>query len=533
MIECFFNQPILVLFMIVFSGIALGSIQIKGLSLGLSGVIFTALAAGHFGLKIPGGVGNLGLALFVYCVGLSAGNRFFGAFARQGCKLMVLTLVIIASGVSLTCLCAYVFGISGGIASGIFAGAMTSTPALAAAIESLAEYSSGASIGYGIAYPFGVVGIVLFVQLVPRLLKYDLNAEAGKIGQKGEKRIVSRLVNVTNQQLVGKEIATHDIFDGIACKITRVAKDGRLAPLEADDKFELNQKILLVGQEEALPIATTFIGEFCDNPYPMDTRKERRELILTSAGYAGKSLRELDPIRKDHIVISRISRLGFTFVPTADTVTERNDILTVVGNTQSIEAFSKKIGHRSTAMNQTDLLSLGFGIFIGILLGMLQVGLPGGSTFSLGLAGGPLMAALILGHFGKIGPFVGYIPRPTRVLLQDLGLVLFLANAGVEGGGELIKTVQQYGLVVFLMGFIITVVPMAVGYVVALKVLKMNILECLGGLCGGMTSTPALGAITAKTDSSAPVISYAAAYPVALLLMTIGAQIIIGILSSI
>lgn len=531
MLETILNQPLLVLFAIIFIGIALGSIQIKGLSLGLSGVIFAALAAGHFGLKIPDGIGNLGLVLFVYCVGLSAGNRFFGALAKQGSKLAVLTVVIIGAGVLCTCICGYFFGISNAISAGIFAGALTSTPALAAAIEATAGGSSGASIGYGIAYPFGVVGVVLFVQLIPRMLKYDLNAEAGKMDKIENKSIVSRLIKVTHPHLDGISIADYTTLDGIHCRITRIAKNGRLVPLSAEDKFSTGMEVLVVGQEDSLPLAASFLGELVNNPYPMDTRKERRELIVTSSNYAGKSIRDLDPLKHDGIIISRVSRLGFTFIPSADTIVERNDILTVVGNRENIEQYAGKIGHRSTAINKTDLMSLGFGLSLGILLGMIQIGLPGGAAISLGIAGGPLIAALIMGHFGKIGPFVGYIPRPTRILLQDLGLVLFLASAGISGGGELVNTVREYGGVVFLMGIIVTAIPMIAGYIVAMKFFKMNILECLGGICGGMTSTPALGAIAGKTDSQTPVVSYAAAYPVALIVMTISAQIIIAILA--
>lgn len=531
MFDCLLNQPVLVLFAIIFFGIALGSIPVKGLSLGLSGVIFTALAAGHYGLRIPEGVGNLGLVLFVYCVGLGAGNRFFAALASQGSKLAVLTLVIIGAGVVCTCACGSLFGINSSISAGIFAGALTSTPALAAAMETLAGNTSGVSIGYGIAYPFGVVGVVIFVQLVPKLLRYDLRAQENKTEPSCDTAIVSRLIRVTHAHLAGMAIADYDVFDGMGCRITRIAREGRLVPLSAVDTFEVGGEILVVGQGDSIARATALLGDLCEHTYPMDTSKERRELILTSADYAGKSLRELDPVRKDHIVISRVSRLGFTFVPTADTVLERNDVLTVVGRTGSIERFAASIGHRSSALNSTDLLSLGFGLTVGVLLGMVQVGLPGGGGISLGIAGGPLIAALILGHFGRIGPFVGYIPRPTRILLQDLGLVLFLANAGVAGGADLVHTVREYGAAVFLMGIIVTSIPMLAGYVVAMKVFGMNILECLGGICGGMTSTPALGAIAGKTDSQTPVVSYATAYPVALILMTIGAQVIIRTLS--
>jgi len=202
-------------------------------------------------------------------------------------------------------------------------------------------------------------------------------------------------------------------------------------------------------------------------------------------------------------------------------------VLTVVGSPENLTKYGDKIGHRSQDMNQTDLLSLGFGLSLGIILGLVNFSLGNGLGISLGIAGGPLIVALLLGHFGRLGPIVGYIPRPTRLLLQDLGLVFFLADAGIKGGADLVTTVATHGAAVFIMGVIVTCSGMFAGYFVGMKVFKMNILECLGGICGGMTSTPALGAIASKTDSQAPVVSYATAYPVALILMTIIAKVII------
>lgn len=529
------QQPLIVLFGIIFFGIALGSIQIKGLSLGLSGVLFAALIAGHYGLKIPGGVGTLGLALFVYCVGLSAGNRFFSSLAKQGSKLAILSALIVCTGAFVTYLFGKMLGVPGGISSGIFAGACTSTPALAAASEvmsTMTGQSSGVSIGYGIAYPFGVVGVVLFVQLVPRLFKFDLTEEARNFKGGSSSGISAKLIRVTREDLTGTNISACRVMDKIHCRITRIVKDNKLVPLSPDDEFNPEVELLVVGTKKDIRMAADYLGEVCENPYAIDSDHERRELILTSPSYAGKTLKELDLLSNDRIIISRISRLGFTFIPTGATILQRNDVLTVVGTSENIDKYSLKIGHRSSAINATDIMSLAFGLCIGIILGMVEVGMPGGSTISLGTAGGPLIAALIMGHFGKIGPFVGYIPRPSRVLLQDLGLVFFLADAGIKGGADLLVTVHQYGVTVFIMGMFVTCIPMLLAYVIGMRYFKMNVLECLGGICGGMTSTPALGAIASKTDSQAPVVSYATAYPVALILMTLGAKAIISLLGA-
>lgn len=529
------QDPIFVLFIIIALGMTLGSIKIFGLSLGTSGVLFVALVAGHYQLQIPAGVSSIGLALFVYCVGLGAGGRFFASLARHGSKLAFLAVIVILTAALVTCLCAYGFQIPAGIASGIFAGACTSTPALAAATETLSSTggASGVSIGYGIAYPFGVAGVVIFVQLIPRLFKFDLDAEARKFKNTSqEPKIVSQLVRVTNKNLVGQPIHDCKMLEGFSCPVTRVARNGRLSPLETKDVFEENQEVLIVGTSDKVAHEVAMIGEAIKNTYLMDSVRERKKAIVTNNTIAGKSLRDLQMLKNYGIIVSRITRLGFTFVPSADTIIDRNDVLTIVGASDKLAKFRELVGHRSNALDETDLLSLGFGLAAGIILGCLQFSLPGGNSVSLGIAGGPLIMALILGHFGKMGPVVGYIPRPTRLLLQDLGLVFFLAGAGVAGGADLAKTVMEYGPTVFLMGALITIAPLIIGYFFAMKVFHLNILECLGGICGGMTSTPALGAITSKTDSQAPVVSYATAYPIALILMTIFAKVVIEVIHS-
>jgi len=242
-------------------------------------------------------------------------------------------------------------------------------------------------------------------------------------------------------------------------------------------------------------------------------------------------LRKLRPLKEHGVVITRIQRLGLEFVPSADSLIEMNDMLTIVGDPEQIEKFSQFVGHRPNMINETDLLSLSLGLALGIFIGIIPWSLPGGNPVMLGLAGGPLVVGLILGNLGRVGRLVGHIPRPTRVLLQEFGLVLFLADAGVKGGDALVETLQAHGIGLFLAGILITTIPLALGYLVAVKLLKIDPLQALGGICGGMTSTPALGAITSKTDSQTPVVSYATAYPVALILLTLVAKIVVQVIS--
>ncbi len=527
------DQPLVALFAIIASGLLLGSITIKGINLGSSGVLFSALLAGHLGYSIPSGIGTLGLVLFVYCVGIGAGGRFFASVAREGATLAKLALIIVATGGAITWAGAKLLDLPADLATGIFAGALTSTPALAAATEGLKDSASGVSIGYGIAYPFGVIGVVLFVQLLPRLLKHDLDKIAAEheAGDHTDDRVITVLVEVTNKNLFGKKIATAEINNLNACQVSRIFKSEQLVPLSYGDEFSEGQLVLLVGRSKEITIAIDYLGQRSDRRVLKDVENERQNFLVTDRKIAGQSIRDIAPLKNYGVVITRITRHGLTFVPNTATLIETHDNLTTVGRNEDLKVFAKAVGHRSTAIDSTDLLSLSAGLTLGIVAGLIPIGLPGSTPITLGLAGGPLLVALLLGHFGKVGRIVGHIPRPTRLLLQDLGLVFFLANAGVKGGVSLVTTVQEYGITLFGLGMLISVVPLLFTWPIARKIFKLDPLQALGGICGGMTSTPALGAITAKSDSQVPVISYVSAYPVALIVMILIAKILIELLA--
>ncbi len=524
------QNPTFVLFAILFFGLALGNLSIKGIALGSSGVLFVAMLAGHYKLAIPAGVSDMGTALFVYCVGLGVGNRFFSSLRSRGKNLIILALIIVLTGwFTAWGMCA-LLGIELSVGAGLFAGACTSTPALAAALDAAKAAGLNESIiniGYGVAYPFGVIGIVLFVQLLPRILRKNLSNNQDN-GTPDPHSIITRRVRVTNPEALHKSPAELAQQWHMSCRITRILRDGELRPITTTDTLQENDELLMVGELEKLERDSGLLGHLSSEQSTLRLpQNESAELILLSAAMSNKTMSELDTLRNYGITISRITRLGNTFVPTADTELIRNDVLRVVGSPDAIATFKAECGHRDTAMNTADALSLMGGLMLGILLGKLQFSFGNGDGFSLGMAGGPLVVALILGHFGRLGPIVGYIPRPTRLLVMELGLMLFLAGAGVRGGEKLVETLSENGLSMFFVGAVITMLPLFIGYFVARKFLKMEIAETLGCICGSQTSTPALGAITAQTDSQDPVIAYSTAYPVALIFMTILAQLLV------
>lgn len=528
-IETILHSPLFSLFWIIGLGLALGSVHIKGISLGSSGVIFIALLAGHFGFTIPNGVGSIGLALFVYCVGIGAGGRFFGAIKREGSQLARLALIVVGSGALITWILARYFQLSPAMAAGIFAGSLTSTPALAAATEGAGfDQASDVVVGYGIAYPFGVIGVVLFVQLLPKLLGLKIEDDSKAATQEAAIAVKRCQVEVTNQNLYGKRLCDSSLSALGGCQISRVWRDNRMQPVAYEDRFEAKQRLLLVGDAKAVKIATELIGEPCDQQSAiLDADNERRCLVVTERKVVGKRLIDLDTLKQFGVVVTRISRMEFLFVPNMDTRLEKGDLLTVVGTKEKLTDFESVIGHRSQASSETSLISLASGMALGVAIGLVSIPLPWGDRFSLGLAGGPLVVALLLGHFGKVGGILGYIPRPTRLLLQEMGLVFFLANAGVKGGVSIAEAVQRQGIKVFLIGALITSVPMLVGFICARKIFNLSLGQSLGGICGGMTSTPALGAIVSKTSSQTPITSYATVYPVAVILMALLAKLLV------
>jgi putative transport protein len=531
-IHILLGNPFFALFVVIGAGLLLGSFKIKGLSLGSSGVLFTGLLCGHMGYALPDAVGTIGLVLFVYCIGISAGSRFFGALARDGATFAKMAVLIVGLGALAAWLCHKWLDIPADLAAGIFAGALTSTPALAAATEGLGAEGSNVVIGYGIAYPFGVIGVVLFVQLMPKLLRRDLDKEAEEYKKENEhyNSVLTALAEVKNPNLYGRTISEVVGSSMGAVQISRKLEGEKLVPIRYDDVFAEGQHLFLVGRLKDLDLAVGLIGEKSERPFIKDVENQQRRLVVTNASVVGLVMDKLQPLREYGVMITRVTRMDVTFVPTPDTRIERRDIFTAVGNPDDLDRFAKAIGHRSEAFDETDLLSLSVGISLGVVVGMIPIALPGGEGITLGMAGGPLLVALVLAHVGKVGRLVGHIPRSTRQLLQELGLVFFLASAGVKGGASLVQTVMTSGPSLFLAGVLITLLPMVVAFLLAGRVFKLNNLQALGGICGGMTSTPALGAITARTDSQLPVLSYATAYPVALIVMTVFAKILIGIM---
>ena len=477
------NSSYFALFLIVALGFMLGRIKIKGLSLDVSAVIFIALLFGHFGVIIPKELGNFGLVLFIFTIGIQAGPGFFDSFRSKGKTLIIITLLIICSAALTAVGLKYAFDIDTPSVVGLIAGALTSTPGLAVAIDS--THSPLASIAYGIAYPFGVIGVILFVKLLPRIMRIDLDKEARRLEKERRSQfpeLTTCLFRVTNPAVFGRSLM----------QINARAMTGAVI-----SRHKHNEQI-------AIPTAQTILHEgghlVCG--------------LLT--GYRFVSFR----------IVTRVRRSGIDLSPSPDLALKFGDKLMVVGEKDGIKGVARLLGNDNKQLSDTDFFPIALGIVLGVLFGKLNISFSDSLSFSPGLTGGILMVALLLSAIGKTGPILWSMSGPANQLLRQLGLLLFLAEVGTSAGRNLVATFQESGWLLFGVGAAITLVPMLVAVIVGLFVFKINILDLLGTITGGMTSTPGLAAADSMTDSNIPSVAYATVYPIAMVFLILVIQVI-------
>lgn len=522
-------ENLLALFAVMGLGLSLGKLSWRGISLGTSGVVFVALVAGHFGFQVPRTAGAIGIIIFAYCLGLGAGPGFLQMFLRRGKALGVMSLVMITAAAVTAWGVGRALNLNADLTSGLFAGALTSTPALAVAAERLLA-DSNVAVGFGIAYPFGVIGVILFVQLVPRFLSSGgpQDSESGVTNDADDGAITRMLVHVVNPAMQAKSLRDVSVLAATNCQVSRLLVGERLVPIPADFELHVDQRVLVVGAKRRLAEVVDVLGKECeDHSYTLDLERQRRRVVATSRDIIGRSLIDLHLRSRFGVTITRISRQDVEFVPKPEEHIHFGDALTAIGEPDGLDRFVKFAGHRERTLDETDLISLSAGLALGIIVGSVKLSI-GERAISLGMAGGPLMVGLALGHFGRIGPVVARIPRAARFLLAECGLALFLAQAGSQAGGQFVEVIRQHGPMLCLASLAVVGVPLIVGLITARFALRLGMLESLGGICGAMTSTPGLGAITSTTESSLPATSYATVYPLALILITILVPLLIS-----
>lgn len=518
-----------VFFLIIALGLIAGNISFKGISLDTSAIIFVALIFGHFGVKLPPILQQIGLVFFIYSVGIQAGPGFFDSFKKQGVHLLLLSVIVVVSGALVTFAASYIFNINTNLAVGLYTGALTSTPGLAAAIES--THSPVASIGYGIAYPFGVLGVILFVKIAPKLFGVDIKEEENKYNSElttEYPKLIHKNFLVENPKIFGKSLGELNIRSMTRTNISRVFHNGVTVTPNLSSKLYEGDIIKAVGTEEDLNKVKLLIGAETGTLIPLDKKFVVKSLLVTNKEIVNKSLAEIGLFSNYNTTATGIRRSGIDITPTAKTRFRFGDKVTVACSENDMHGVSELFGDNKKLLESFPFLSASIGIIIGTLLGLMIIPLPF-LEFKLGLTGGVLISSLVLSKIGKTGPIIWNISGQANQFIRQLGLLFFLASVGTSAGEHMVQTVAENGLFVFVIGAIITLIPMILAVVVGHFAYKINFLTLLGALTGGMTSTPALSAVDSMSESNAPKIAYAAVYPLALVLIVICSQLL-GIL---
>lgn len=510
------------LFLILCLGVLLGQVNLWGISLGTSGVFFVALLFGHYGIAVAPEIQTLGVVLFVYAVGLAAGPRFLKAFQKRGLAFAWLAAATIAAGFLATLALELLFDFGPALSTGIFTGALTSTPGLAAAQESLAD--TRVAVGYGIAYPFGVIGVVLFVQVLPRLLRVDLAAEeaADDSGLRAPS-LANAWFEIRNPQLAGKTVDEFTSMHMLDFTLSRIHKADRVIPALNEEVLLLGEEVRVVATPETLTKIEMLIGPRVPDKAEPPSNIASRTLVVTEKAVAGKRLYQLQFRERFGVVITRHWRDDIELVPKAESTLEIGDTIRIVGDAADCDRLAPLLGQSDKRQHETAFPPILMGLVLGAFLGLAPFQL-GGVVVKLGMAGGPLLVGVLLGHFGRIGGLRAHMPLAAKYFIRELGLILFLAGAGTAAGAQFLPVLRASGLSLLAAGAVITLFPMAVAVFVARRVLRLDVLSTLGALCGGMTCTPGLGAVGRVSPSETPAIAYTTVYPVALIFVTVAAQ---------
>jgi putative transport protein len=522
-----FSEGYFVLFLIITIGIVIGNIRIKGFSLDLSAVIFVALLLGHFGFRVPEVFQTIGLLFFIFTIGIQAGPGIFDAFQKNGRQLLVVCTLLVGTAASLSFGLTRLFSIDINMGVGIFNGALTSTPGLAAAID--ATGSPLASIGYGLAYPLGVIGVVLLVHFLPVLFKADLKQEEKAYQEEIAEHfpeVVNRNFVVENKNVHGKTIRELEIGSMTQAIVSRVKHEDKASTPAEDTRLFLGDVVKVVGTSASLEKVEVLIGPPTTEEIPLAEGYTVNWVLITNKEVVGKSLRSLNLTAYYNATITRIRRSGIDLSPKSSSTLRFGDKVLLACNSEDMSKAMKLLGNNEKRLSETNFLPISLGIIIGLIVGKISIPFFGLFEFSPGITGGVLAAALVLSKLGKTGPIIWSMSGSANHLMRKLGLLMFLASVGTQAGAHMVEAFSAYGWMLLLIGLAITVLPVVVSALVGRYVLQMNMITLLGVIAGSMTSTPGLAAADAKTGSEAAAIGYATVYPLALVLMIIFSQIL-------
>jgi len=539
-------HSILLFAFVIAAGIALGKIKIKGISLGITFVLFVGILAGHFGLKIDHEVlhfmKEFGLILFVYSVGLQVGPGFFSSFKKGGIQLNMLAVGIVFLGAITTIVLHFITDIPMPTMVGIMSGAVTNTPGLGAAQEAFYDTHGNGdptiAMGYAVAYPLAVIGIIGSIMFIRFIFRINMEKESEKLQDPNISQSTVELISmeVENPAVFGKTIKDiASLLDNKKFIVSRVLHHQNEQIEIASPRTILNDgdKIFVVTTPKDKNTVMAFIGNTVDMSQDdwstLDKQLVSKRVLVTRSNINGKSIKELNLRANFGVNITRVNRAGVDLIAHPDLQLQIGDRVTIVGDANSLQNVIKTLGNQLKMLNEPHLIPIFIGIFLGVLLGSIPFAFPGiPQPVKLGLAGGPLVVAILMSVLGAKYKLVTYTTISANLMLREIGICFFLACVGLGAGKNFVDTIVNGGGINWVgYGVLITLIPLLTIGIIGKAIFKINYYTLMGLLAGSMTDPPALAYANSISDNDAPAVGYASVYPLTMFLRVLVAQLLI------
>ena len=535
-------QAIVVLSLVTAAGLWLGKMHVWGISLGVTFVFFVGILAGHLGISLDADMLNyaesFGLVLFVYALGLQVGPGFFSSLRHGGVKLNLLSLGVIFIGTAMTVLLSYGLSIPLPDMVGVLCGATTNTPALGAAqqtLKQMGEPSSSAALGAAVAYPLGVVGVILAILVIRKILARPADMEEKETEDHNHPYIAA--FQLHNPGVYHKTIKELALYSHTKFVISRLWRDGKVTIPTGSTELLENDRILVVTTEKDMPTLNLLFGEQENRDWnqedidwnSIDRNLVSEHIVVTQAEINGKRLGSLHLRNTYDINISRVLRSGVQILATPDLILQLGDRLTVVGEKTAIKRVAGILGNSVSTLREPNLAAIFIGIVLGLILGSVPLSMPGiSSPVKMGLAGGPIIVGILVGCFGPRLHMRTYTTRSANLMLRGIGLSLYLAGIGIDAGAHFFETVvRPEGAIWIGSGFLITVVPVLLMAVVAMRMCGMNFGSTCGMLCGSMANPMALNYVNDSFPGNDASVSYATVYPLGMFMRVVISQVVL------
>lgn len=535
-------QGVVVISLICAVGLGLGKIKFAGISLGVAFVFFFGIAVGSLGLKVDDQMLNycetFGLVIFVYTLGLHVGPNFFGSFRHEGTSFNIWSLAVIILGTAMAIALTYIMKVPMSDMIGILCGATTNTPALGAgqqALQHVGVSGARAALATAVTYPLGVVGVIFAMIFIRKFFVKPSDLEV-KSSSSDDHTFIGQFV-VVNPAINGKNIA--DIAQGTHRKfiISRIWRGDEVIVPKGTTELKTNDNLLVATKKEEVPAMELLFGKRVERDLNkeqvdwnhLDSKVESRVIVLSKSVLNGKRLGQLHLRDANNVNVSRVLRSDIKLLATEDLVLRYGDRLTLVGQPEAIDHAEKFLGNSVKTLNEPNLAIIFLGMLLGLALGTIPFTLPGmDSPIHLGIAGGPIIMGILIGAFGPRFHFIAYATRSASLMLRKLGLALYLACLGLDAGKDFLATVvRPEGLLWIGLGFVLTVLPVIIVGVVALRMKKFDFGTICGILCGSMANPMALGYANDTVNGETSNISYATVYPLGMFIRVIIAQVLV------